>query len=140
MFSEQPEAEGSSSLENGAPGQDLAHGGGEERKDTFTLNLEQMEGVEVLPVTGETAIGDTESSSFPTSPLSLTSPLLPLPDFMTALNMQPQAEGVRWEGPVGVASNPVKEEEEEEGKMSLGPGPKEVLIEKFKQSKTMWVW
>lgn len=97
-------------------------GGGTERQSP------KIEDMETLP-SDETPMKDKESSPALTSSSSLPSPLLPLPDFMTALNMQPSKTKV-LEGE-GVANDSTATEEEV--KMSLGPGPKEVLIQKFKQ-------
>lgn len=77
-------------------------------------------------------------SPVPTPTSSLASPLLPLPDFMTALNMQlaggsaaPPAQGA---GPEGVAPGHMEgEPESQPAGLSLGPGSKEVLVEKFKK-------
>lgn len=55
---------------------------------------------------------------------NVTSPVLPLPDFMTALNMKPAEDR---------ETDNVKKEDFPKGELSLGPGPKEALIEKFKQ-------
>ena len=77
---------------------------------------------------------EKEASPAPSSPhSSITSPLLPLPDFMTALNMMPSGGGGTrpLQGGEGAGQKAAEQEEP----LTLGPGPKEVLIEKFKQSK-----
>ncbi len=79
----------------------------------------------------EAAANGEEKQASPapsTPPSSLSSPLLPLPDFMTALNMMPLGKPPEGKGE-GQEPPAVKEE------LDLGPGPKEVLIQKFKQSK-----
>lgn len=87
-----------------------------------------------------TAATAMDESSPPISPTSsLPSPLLPLPDFMTALNMQ-----LARDQPIDNGSSRAKVGKEDmtesplvtkddKTPMTLGPGPKEVLIEKFKQ-------
>ena len=83
---------------------------------------------------------EKQASPAPSSPpSSLNSPLLPLPDFMTALNMMPSGkppQGTTVSEGVGQQPAPPREVPQEE-QMTLGPGPKEVLIEKFKQSKLL---
>lgn len=108
----------------GAPEAAGKEGGGEDRSAEAVV---EMETTPARPVSDK----ERPPSSTPTPTSSLPSPLLPLPDFMNALNMQfsrKQAATVEGEGPVGVAKSPLETE-----KMSLGPGSKEVLIEKFKK-------
>ena len=77
---------------------------------------------------------EQESSPAPTPPSSLSSPLLPLPDFMTVLNMR--SNPTQGAGSGGGANPPeVENEEEEESNLSLGPGSKEVLVEKFRKGE-----
>lgn len=84
---------------------------------------------------------EKQASPAPSSPhSSLNSPLLPLPDFMTALNMMPSGKppqgGVgRGEGAGQQPAPSSHDDLAQEGGLTLGPGPKEVLIEKFKQSE-----
>lgn len=86
-------------------------------KQELTLPVGEMDTSEIAP---------GQSVSEGSSP---TSPQLPLPDFLTALNMQAQHlaqsnGGTKQEGVV-----------KSEG-MVVGPGPKQVLLDNFK--KGLW--
>jgi hypothetical protein len=86
---------------------------------------------------GETATGDRngvgEVSVSAATP-SPTSPLLPLPaTFMTALNMKPQtAQGGGGQDTMVEKKSAINVEDED---LTLGPGTRELLAEKFKKSK-----
>lgn len=82
-----------------------------------------VEEMETIPAS-ESGVSTSSLTSSPTSPL------LPLPDFMTALNMKPQPVQSKDAEQEGV-------KKAEEKKLVLGPGPKEVLIEKFKHGMFM---
>lgn len=103
----------------------LAFPAGEENAPT--LEAEKMD---IVPSSGVFIKKEERSFSQTSSP---TSPLIPLPDFMTALNMKPQTGTERGgSGGEGVESEGVAKFAKEE-KLVLGLGPKEVLIEKFKK-------
>lgn len=71
------------------------------------------------------------------NPSSRSEPFHPLPDIMTALNMRPVAGcGRHWGILPSTGSTSVKSSEEIVAKVdSLGPGSKDVLIDKFKRGK-----
>ena len=111
-----------------------AGGSAAEREDwTEQLQEEAMDTAEHQEAAGNGE--ERQASPAPSSPSSsLTSPLLPLPDFMTALNMMPSGSGGQHPLATGGAGGEEGPKPPEET-MTLGPGPKEVLIEKFKQSE-----
>ena len=102
--------------------------------DVPSLQLPSAEGeqLEDVPNGAEEGMAADEGSLV-SSP---TSPQLPLPDFMTALNMKPQfapsqQQQLQQGGEDGKALEAPVEAVKEQ--LVLGPGPKEALAEKFKQ-------
>lgn len=89
---------------------------GKEVKQKLKLPLEEMETSEIAP---------EQAASQGSSP---TSPLLPLPDvLLTALNMGAQRRA--QSNGAGVNQGGMVRSEE----LILGPGAKEILLEKFKE-------
>jgi len=86
----------------------------------------------------------TFSESAMDVPASRLEPFHPLPDLMTALNMRPVPQASKMEGTSSMAMDSSSGEGSSSDAFnkveSLGPGSKDVLIDKFKKGKLLISW
>ena len=72
---------------------------------------------------------------------SRSQPFHPLPDVMTALNMRPASQGSKSDGSSSMSMGSSGGEGSSAGKVeSLGPGSKDVLIDKFKRGRFVYLF